>query len=169
MNLSRVVIGFITALFFATSVSGQQGRVATKTTPSVPSEQVNTMPTTKAIPEVAASGFTVMVFNFKQVSADILSNAEKEAGQIFAHVGMKIVWQECPTGNEPCHKGRGPVFFLAIKAGPAQNPFLDVVSGEAKVADHLAVIYYDALPRGSYRKPTAHEASTLLGCVIAHE
>jgi len=82
---------------------------------------------------------------------------------------MKIVWQECPTGNEPCRIAPGPVFFLAIKAGPVQNKFLDVVSGEAKVADHLAVIYYDALPHGSHHKPTPHEASTLLGCVIANE
>jgi len=98
-----------------------------------------------------------------------LSNAEKEADQIFDHAGMKIVWQECPTGNEPCRKGSGPVFFLAIKAGPVQNKFLDVVSGQAKVADHLAVVYYDALPRLARRKTTSQEASTLLACVIAHE
>jgi len=127
------------------------------------------MPAPKPRRKIDASAFTVLVFNFRQVSTDILSNAEKEADQIFAHAGIKIAWQECPTGNEPCHKGPGPVFFLAIKAGPVQNKFLDVVSGEAKVADHLAVIYYDALPRGSHRKPTPHEASTLLGCVIAHE
>ena len=169
MRRRSVFICFVAASFFANSVSGQQGSIASKTTPSSPTEHASTMSTPKPIPKVADSAPTVMVFNFKQVSSDILSNAEKEAGQIFAHVGMKIVWQECPTGNEPCHKGRGPVFFLAIKAGPAQNPFLDVVSGEAKVADHLAVIFYDALPRGSHRKPTAHEASTLLGCVIAHE
>src|SRR5215469_1780239 len=82
---------------------------------------------------------------------------------------MKIVWQECPTGNEPCRKGSGPVFFLAIKAGPVQNKFLDVVSGQAKVADHLAVVYYDALPRLARRKTTSQEASTLLACFIAHE
>jgi len=127
------------------------------------------MPTTKPIPEVATSAFTVMVFNFKQVSSDILSNAEKEAGQIFGHAGMKIVWQECPTGNEPCHKGPGPVFFLAIKAGPAQNKFLDVVSGQAIIADHLAVVYYDALPRVARSKTGPHEASAVLACVIAHE
>jgi hypothetical protein len=78
------------------------------------------------------------------------------------------VWQECPTGNEPCSKGSGPVFFLAIKAGPVQNTLLDVVSGQAIVANHLAVVYYDALPRVARRKTTP-QTTTLLACVIAHE
>jgi len=113
---------------------------------------------------------TVLVFNFRQVSIDILSNAEKETDQIFGHAGIQVVWQECPTGNEPCRIGPGPVFFLAIKAGPVQNKFLDVVSGEAKVADHLAVIYYDSLPRLARHKTTPQRSqSILLACVIAHE
>ena len=112
---------------------------------------------------------TVLVFNFRQVSIDILSNAEKETDQIFGHAGIQVVWQECPTGNEPCRIGPGPVFFLAIKAGPVQNKFLDVVSGEAKVADHLAVIYYDSLPRVARGETTPQQVSTLLACVIAHE
>jgi hypothetical protein len=169
MNVSRVVICFVTALFFAKFVSGQQGSIATQTTLSSPTENISTIHAPKPTANVDPSSFTVLVFNFRQLSTDILSNAEKEAGQIFGHAGIKIVWQECPTGNEPCRKRPGPVFFLAIKAGPVQNKFLDVVSGEAKVADHLAVVYYDALPRGPRRKATAHEASTFLACVIAHE
>jgi hypothetical protein len=110
-----------------------------------------------------------MVFNFRQVSTEILSSAEKEADRIFAHVGVKVVWQECPTGNEPCRKGPGPVFFWAIKAGPVQNKFLDVVSGQAIVANHIAVVYYDSLPRVAGGKTTPHEASIVLACVIAHE
>src|SRR5262252_8068555 len=51
---------------------------------------------------VAPSPFTVLVFNFRQVSGGILSNAEKEADEIFDHAGIKVVWQECPTGTEPC-------------------------------------------------------------------
>jgi len=118
MKTSRLVICFVATSFFAKSLSGQQGSVATKTIPSAPSEHVSTMPATKPIPEVAASAFTVMVFNFKQVSTDILSNAEKETDQIFSHADIQVVWQECPTGNEPCRIGPGPVFFfLAIKAG----------------------------------------------------
>src|SRR5215469_18774603 len=169
MNLSRVVICFVAASFFAKSVSGEQGSSASQTTQSSPTEHVSSMPVPKPTPKVDAAAFTVMVFNFRQVSTDILSNAEREADQIFAHAGMKIVWQECPTGTEPCRKRPGPVFFLAIKAGPVQNDFLDVVSGQAKVADHLAVIYYDALPRVARHKTTPREASTLLACVIAHE
>jgi len=127
------------------------------------------MPASKPTLKVATSVFTVLVFNFRQISTDVLSNAEKETNQIFGHAGMKIVWKECPTGNEPCRKGPGRVFFLAIKAGPVQNKFLDVVSGETIVADHLALVYYDALPPMPRGKTGPHEASTLLACVIAHE
>jgi hypothetical protein len=127
------------------------------------------MPTPKPTAKADDSAFTVLVFNFRHVSTDILSNAEKEADQIFGRAGIKIVWQECPIGNEPCRKRSGPVFFLAIKEGPVQNKFLDVVSGEAMVADHLAVVYYDALPRVARRKTTPYEASTVLACFIAHE
>jgi hypothetical protein len=127
------------------------------------------MPALKPKLKIDASAFTVLVFNFRQVSRDILSNAEKEADQIFGHAGIQVVWRECPTGNEPCRIGSGPVFFLAIKAGPVQNKFLDVVSGEAKTADHLAMVYYDALPHVARGKTTPQQASTLLACVIAHE
>jgi hypothetical protein len=116
-----------------------------------------------------ASSFTVVVFNFRQVSTDILSKAEDEADQIFGHAAMQVVWQECPTGNEPCRIGPGPVFYLAIKAGRVQNKFLDVVSGQAIAAYRLAVVYYDSLPSGAGRKIGPHETSTLLACVIAHE
>jgi hypothetical protein len=127
------------------------------------------MPALKPKLKIDASAFTVMVFNFRQVSTDILSNAEKEDDRIFSHAGIKIVWQECPTGNEPCRIRPGPVFFLAIKAGPVQNKFLDVVSGQAIVANRLAVVYYDSLPRVARGKTTPPQATTLLACVIAHE
>jgi hypothetical protein len=127
------------------------------------------MPALKQKLKIDASAFTVLVFNFRQVSTDILSNAEKEAEQIFGHAGMQVKWQECPTGNKPCRKGPGPVFFLAIKAGPVQNKVLDVVSGQAIVANQLAVVYYDSLPRVGRGKTGTQEASTLLACVIAHE
>ena len=169
MNVRRVVICFVVASFFAKSVSGQQGSVASQRTQSSPREHARTLPAPKPIPKVAVSAFTVMVFNFRQVSTDILSNAEKEADRIFGCAGIKIVWQECPTGSEPCRKGSRPVLFLAIKAGPVQNKFLDVVSGQAIVANHIAVVYYDALPPLPRGKTGPHEASTLLACVIAHE
>jgi len=167
MKASRVVICFVATSLFAKSLSGQQGSVAGQGTVSSATENANTMLALKPRLKMA---LTVLVFNFRQVSIDILSNAEKETDQIFGHAGIQVVWQECPTGNEPCRIGPGPVFFLAIKAGPVQNKFLDVVSGEAKVADHLAVIYYDSLPRLARHKTTPQRSqSILLACVIAHE
>src|SRR5262249_31458299 len=98
MNLSRVVICLVLALCFAKSVSGQQGSITSQTTQGPPTQHVSSTPVPKPAPKVAVAALTVMVFNFRQVSTDILSNAEREADQIFAHAGMKIVWQECPTG-----------------------------------------------------------------------
>jgi len=169
MKVSRVVICFVATSFFAKLLFGQQESVARLSTLNSWTEHVSTMSAPKPEPKVVASAFRVLVFNFRQVSTDILSNAENEAGQIFGNAGMQVVWQECPTGNEPCRIGLGPVFFLAIKAGPVQNKFLDVVSGQAIVANQLAVVYYDALPRVGRGKTGTHEASTLLACVIAHE
>src|SRR5262252_526297 len=110
MKVSRV-IWFVAAVMFAKSVCGQ-GSIVSQTILSSPAERVSTMPSSKPTTKGADSVFTVMVFNFKQVSNDILSNAEKQADQIFDHAGIKIVWQECPTGLEPCHIGPGPAFFL---------------------------------------------------------
>jgi len=170
MNVSRVVICLVATSFFTKSISGQQGSVASPTTLSSPTANVTILPALKAKPNVAPSGFTVLVFNFRQVSVGILSNAEKEADQILGRAGIQVLWRECPTGNEPCRIGLGPVFFLAIKAGPVQNKFLDVVSGQAVVPNHLAVVYYDSLPRVARGKTTPQRSqSILLACVIAHE
>ena len=55
---------------------------------------------------------TVLVFNFRQAPAETLVKAEKEAGRILEQVGVPVTWRDCPTGNEPCRKGPGRVFFL---------------------------------------------------------
>src|SRR5215831_5712301 len=120
MNVSRVVICLVATSFLTKSISGQQGSVASPTTLSSPTANVTTMPALKPKLSVAPSPFTVLVFNFRQVSGGILSNAEKEADEIFDHAGIKVVWQECPTGTEPCRTGSGLVFLLAFKAGPVQ-------------------------------------------------
>src|SRR5450759_2703554 len=91
-------------------------------------------------------GITVLVFNFRQAPAETLVKAEKEAGRILEHAGVPVTWRDCPTGNEPCRKGPGRVFFLAMMAGPVQNKFLDTISGYAVLPAHLATVYFDYLP-----------------------
>lgn len=112
---------------------------------------------------------TVLVFNFRQAPPETLLKAEKEAGRILEQVGVPVTWQECPTGNEPCRKGPGRVFFLAMMLGPVQNKFLDTVSGYALLPDHLAAVYYDYLPRAPRGGSNQNDAALILGCVIAHE
>ena len=95
--------------------------------------------------------------------------AEKEAGRILDQAGVHVTWRDCPTGNEPCRKGPGRVFFLAMMAGPMQNKFLDTVSGYAVLPDRLAVVYYDYLPRITGGRSNLSDTAAILGCVIAHE
>jgi hypothetical protein len=116
-----------------------------------------------------AHSLTVLVFNFRQAPAEILVKAEKEAGRILEQGGVPVTWRECPTGNEPCRKGPGRVFFLAMMAGPVQNKFVDTISGYAVLPDHLAAVYYDYLPRLPGGKGNKDDTALVLGCVIAHE
>jgi len=112
---------------------------------------------------------TVLVFNFRQVQRTILVKAEDESGRILARAGVHVTWRDCPAGNEPCQKGQGRVFFLAIKSGPVQNEFLDTVSGYALLPHLLAVVHYDYLPRVPRDKRGINETTMVLGCVITHE
>ena len=112
---------------------------------------------------------TVLVFNFRRVQGTTLAKAEDESGRIFARAGVHVTWRDCPTGNEPCQKGQGRVFFLAIKAGPVQNEYLGTVSGYALLPHHLAVVHYDYLPRMPRGNGGINETAMVLGCVITHE
>jgi hypothetical protein len=115
------------------------------------------------------SAITVLVFNFTQAPAETLVKAEKEAGKILEQAGVPVTWRDCPTGNEPCRKGPGRVFFLAMMAGPVQNKFLDTTSGYAVLPAHLAAVYYDYLPRMPGGVGNKNDTALVLGCVIAHE
>ncbi len=112
---------------------------------------------------------TVLVFNFRKAPAETMVKAEMEAGRILEKAGVPVTWQDCPTGNEPCRKGPGRVFFLAVKAGPVQNKFLDTTSGFAMLPAHLAMVYYDYLPRIPGGQSSRNDTALVLACVIAHE
>jgi hypothetical protein len=112
---------------------------------------------------------TVLVFNFRQAPIETLAKAEKEAGRILEQGGVPVTWRDCPTGTEPCRKGPGRVFVLAMMAGPVQNKFLDTISGYALLPAHLATVYYDYLPRIPGGESNKNDTALVLGCVIAHE
>jgi hypothetical protein len=112
---------------------------------------------------------TVLVFNYREVPVETLVKAETEAGRILEQAGAHVTWRDCPTGNEPCRKGPGRVFSLAMMAGPMQNKSLDTVSGYAVLPDLLAVVYYDYLPRITGGRNNLSDTAVILGCVIAHE
>jgi len=116
-----------------------------------------------------AASITVLVFNFRQAPAQTLAKAEKEAGRILEQVDVSVTWRDCSTGNEPCRKGPGRVFVLAMMAGPVQNKFADTISGYAVLPAHLAAVYYDYLPRIPGEERDKNDTALILGCVIAHE
>jgi hypothetical protein len=129
-----------------------------------------------ALPSIAfasetdhGSAITVLVFNFRQAPAETLVNAEKEAGRILEQVGVPVTWRDCPTGEEPCKKGPGRVFILAMMAAPVQNKFEDTISGYALPPDRFAAVYYDYLPRMPGGESNKNDTALVLGCVIAHE
>jgi hypothetical protein len=116
-----------------------------------------------------SAAITVLVFNFRQAPPETLVKAEKEAGRILEQAGVSLTWRDCPTGNEPCQKGPGRVFFLAMMAGPVQNKSLDTISGYALLPAHLATVYFDYLPRIPGGESNKDDTALVLGCVIAHE
>jgi hypothetical protein len=96
---------------------------------------------TLALETNKGAAITVLVFNFRQAPAQTLTKAEKEAGRILEQVDVPVTWRDCSTGNEPCRKGPGRVFVLAMMAGPVQNKFADTISGYAVLPTHLAAVY----------------------------
>ena len=125
--------------------------------------------TASALETAKSPDITVLVFNFRQVPDKTLVKAENETRRILEQAGIHATWRDCPTGNEPCQKGPGRVFILAVMAGPAQSKFMDTVSGYAVVPDQLAVVYYDDLPHISGSNKGTSDTAQVLGCVIAHE
>jgi hypothetical protein len=112
---------------------------------------------------------TVLVFNYREVPVKTLVKAEREAGRILDQAGVHVTWRDCPTGNETCSKGPGRVFILSVMAGPVQNKVEDRVAGFALIPDHLAVVYYDYLPRITGGQSNLSDTALILGAVIAHE
>lgn len=115
------------------------------------------------------SNVTVLVFNFRKVQAKTLVAAENEASRILLRAGLSVTWRDCPIGTEPCRIGPSRVLFLSMSADPAQDKFLDTVAGYALLQKHIAVVYYDDLPRVPHGDDNERNEALLLGCVITHE
>jgi len=112
---------------------------------------------------------TVLVFNYREAPVGTLMKAEREAGRILDQTGVHVTWRDCLTVDEPCRQGPGRVLIVEMMAGPVQNKFADRVAGFAVIPDHLAVVYYDYLPRMPGGQSNLSDTAPILGCVIAHE
>ncbi len=126
------------------------------------------------VPMVGESGssLTILVYNYRQVPAGTLAQAEYEAGNVFTKAGLHTVWLNCvldATIADLCENAReGNVVSLRVFAKPARHYFSDTVSGAA-IVPALATVYYDDIPRDPTWDQGSSDVAVLLGCVIAHE
>jgi hypothetical protein len=135
-----------------------------------------------ALPETVFAGdvelsptITVLVVNYSKASPTTLARAEREAGRIFRKAGLRVVWIECPRGpstaRSPEACGKEPAatdIWLRILAAAVGDYSKDNVFGFT-VRPTLASVYYEDAVRLASTGNRDFEASTILGCGMAHE
>jgi len=118
---------------------------------------------------------TVRVFNYAHVSSQMLSSAAREANHILAAAGIQVVRLDCLQEAQSvqskalCEMGWSPELpALRLISGQVTKQFQDLEFGFATVPV-LVTVSYEHIASRALRDNSPSEASTLLGCVIAHE
>jgi len=118
---------------------------------------------------------TVRVFNYAQVSPSTLASAERDANQILAAAGLQAVWLDClheaqaVLSKAVCEMGWSPDLpSVRLLSGRVTKQFQDLEFGFSSIPV-LATVNYEHIANRALRDNSSSEASTLLGCVIAHE
>jgi hypothetical protein len=118
---------------------------------------------------------TVRVFNYAEVSPGTLVSAERGANQILAAAGLQVVWLDClgkgqAVGSKAvCEMGWSPELpSVRLLSGQVTKQFHGLEFGFSSVPV-LATVNYEHIASRALRDNSPSEASTLLGCVIAHE
>jgi predicted aspartyl protease len=122
-----------------------------------------------------ALSLTVRVFNYAHVSPQTVSSAGREANHILAAGGLQVVWLDCLQAAQTvqskalCEMGWSPELpALRLISGQVTKQFQDLEFGFATVPV-LVTVSYEHIASRALRDNSPSEASTLLGCVIAHE
>jgi len=119
----------------------------------------------------------VSVYDYANVSPELLAAAEMQVHRIFRQAGVETVWRNCsdrseniqPTG---CHVIGSTYFVLKIlpRAMGAQvrdrTDVLGAATLDEKGLGYYGYVFYDRIQRMSEERTLA---STLLGHVLAHE
>jgi hypothetical protein len=118
---------------------------------------------------------TVRVFNYAHVSLPTLTSAERDANQILAAAGLQVVWLDCLEKAQAvqskalCEMGWSPELpSVRLLSGQVTKQFHGFEFGFSSVPV-LVTVSYEHIASHALRDNSPSEASTLLGCVIAHE
>jgi hypothetical protein len=119
----------------------------------------------------------VSVYNYANVSPELLAAAEMQVHRIFRQAGVETVWRNCSDRSENiqpagCHVIGSTYFVLKIlpRAMSAQvrdrADVLGTATLDEKGLGYYGYVFYDRIQRMSEERRLA---STLLGHVLAHE
>jgi hypothetical protein len=135
---------------------------------------------------VSELAVTVRVYNYADVSSEVLRGAETEAARIFSAAGINATWVDCSATHVPAQSGLAPAeqnttgCFAPISGAeialrilsrptPASSAFRDTMFGFAE-GSFVASVFYWRLEKLVYSvHGNQAEIPVILGDVIAHE
>ncbi len=119
---------------------------------------------------------TVRVYNYAQVPAGILAQAEQQTAGIFRLAGIKLAWVDCPVSREEiekfpvCTQMRKDRQALTLKILPesmAAGYALPITNLGVTIQHHASFVFYHRVQLLSNDK--ALSEPVVLGHIIAHE
>jgi predicted aspartyl protease len=117
-----------------------------------------------------SSAVNILVYNYANVPAAVLSTAQREASRILGASTVELNWVECApasTTNQKCLHG-----------WTKQSPGLRLITGFNKYQDRefghadipvLATIYYEKLVQRVHAESADSDLGIVLGALMAHE
>jgi hypothetical protein len=120
---------------------------------------------------------TISVYDYANISTELLVAAEEDAWRIFRQAGVETVWKTCLPKPEKIQAGdcyTVDATHLTMKILPRaisaqardRNDVLGTALVDEKGAGYYAYVFYDAVNRIAEERRLGH---TMLGDVLAHE
>jgi hypothetical protein len=119
-----------------------------------------------------APTITLRVFNYADASIRVIAQAEREAGYVFEHAGVVVIWRNCSTTRAAtdCSGPFGPndltLRVLPGEANPETGLHEDTLGFTTAT---LASVYSSRVMKLARSIDADQEYATLLGDAIAHE
>jgi len=122
-----------------------------------------------------AAGIAIRIAGSEPVPADVLTHAQRVAGGMFAHAGVRVTWVGCRTGlpDNPCAvpPAIGDLFLQILHLIPRKvtadaTGFAVLLPPDAGIAGYAAVSYPRVV---AVAGECDQDAPVVLGTSIAHE